>query len=433
MGLFIFLNLTGESIDDISKTVYIKRDGIRYQIIRNGRPFHIKGVSGEGYIKELAEANGNTLRVYDTTNLEQVLDEAYKYNIAVIADIYLPKFNKKHNIYLDQEFKSNTASKIRALVGKYKNHPALLIWNLGNELDYPLPSGPESSGYKFIEVFNDFVDVIHNEDPNHPVSTCVAGPPLRTTLSINRNSPKIDLIGYNTFSNIKQIDFDRRELYYLSTLLSIPYYFAEWGPVGPWEVEKNKWLAELEQTSTQKGEVYSAIFNTYIKPLDKQCLGSLAFYWGHKIEGTPTWFNVFDEKGRKSQAYYSLRDVWSDSKSNQVIPPVIIEMKLAGDTSQNLVFKTGEVVDSEVFINENANQKIEFNWEIYENGWKKKKWKFDEELNKDAFPNQNLDTKNVMISMPEKEGAYRLFVYAYDSHGNFATANMPFYILNQND
>jgi hypothetical protein len=38
------------------------------------------------------------------------------------------------------------------------------------------------------------------------------------------------------------------------------------------------------------------------------------------------------------------------------------------------------------------------------------------------------DEARATLKAPEKEGAYRLFVYAYDSFNHAATANIPFYV-----
>ena len=38
------------------------------------------------------------------------------------------------------------------------------------------------------------------------------------------------------------------------------------------------------------------------------------------------------------------------------------------------------------------------------------------------------DGGTLAIRAPRVEGPYRMFVYAYDGHGNVATANFPFYV-----
>lgn len=407
-----------------SKTVYIKKTDGAYQLMRNGNPFYIKGASGKSYIKELAEAGGNTLRVYDTINLSKILDEALIYNIAVIVDIPLPSFSENNNYYLDDNFNKEVKLKVKALVRTYKNHPALLFWNLGNEVTYPLPISAKSK--KFIKIFNELVDQIHNEDPDHLVGTCIAGASGKQTFSINRNSPQLDVLGFNTFSTIEEVKSKTNKLSYLTS--TIPYYISEWGNDGPWETELNKWMAKLEPTSTQKGETYWTIYNTYIKT-DAQCMGSLAFYWGNKIEGTPTWFNIFDENGKKSEAYYSLMEVWSNSLFNEITSPEIEELKLDSKIDNNLVFNGKQLIEAEIYLNNESMQKFEFKWELYEDGWGSKRSKFYRELNESILVAQNFETCKVKFSIPEKEGAYRLFVYVYDDYNNFGTANIPFYVL----
>ena len=118
---------------------------------------------------------------------------------------------------------------------------------------------------------------------------------------------------------------------------------------------------------------------------------------------------------------------------NNIGPPLIEEIKINGKSDTNLVFNVAENVMAEILINPINGQELEFKWEIYESGWKNKGWKLNTELNAFVFQKNAINTSKVKIIMPKKEGAYRIFVYVYDVHNNFASANIPFYILNQNE
>ena len=103
-AIFVYMHQGKDYPITNAKTVHIIKEQNSFQLIRNGKPFYIKGASGKSYIKELSEAGGNTLRLYDTINLQKILDEATKYNIAVIVDIPLPRFNNYVNFYRNGEF-----------------------------------------------------------------------------------------------------------------------------------------------------------------------------------------------------------------------------------------------------------------------------------------------------------------------------------------
>ena len=226
-------------------SVHLKSDGASFQLYRNGHPFYIKGAAGILHFEELAKTGGNTIRVYDTLNLAEVLDEAEKNGLAVIVDIPLPKYDEQFPAYDDNKKNDELKAKVRFLVQKFRAHPALLIWNLGNELRYPLRLVPN----KFIDTFNALIEIIHTEDPNHLVSTTVQ---RRTDiLAIARHSPQLDLLGYNIFGTIKNI---RSYIESLNAVLSesFPYYISEWGIDGYWETESTKWGAGIEPTSTKK-------------------------------------------------------------------------------------------------------------------------------------------------------------------------------------
>ena len=89
-----------------------------------------------------------------------------------------------------------------------------------------------------------------------------------------------------------------------------PYIITEFGPVGPWEVKKTNWGAELEQTSTDKGKFF---FTSYMKGIYNRpdCLGSYVFFWGHKMETTPTWFSMILRGGEKTSPCDYMQAIWS--------------------------------------------------------------------------------------------------------------------------
>jgi hypothetical protein len=408
---------------DITKSVYIEKTASGNQLMRKGSPFYIKGVSGNTYFKELAEIGGNTIRIYDTTNIAHSLDEAQKYNLSVIVDIPLPKYGKYYDPYSEESFNIQLQKDVKVFVNKHKNHPSLLIWNLGNELNYPLVFRKNN----FIKTFNTLIDVIHLEDPNHPVSTTISGTARSQTLGVYLQSSKLDILGFNVFGNLKDLNALISKISLVTE--PMPYFISEWGIHGPWEAVKNEWGRNLELNSTQKGAIYKERYEDYIKD-DNLSLGSLAFYWGTKIEGTPTWFNIFDKDGRKSQTYYDLQFLWNEPIHSIELPPQINKISLKGMTDeQGIILKPNGIADAQISVKNELDSTLVYKWEIYKEGWGNQKWIYEASLNTFQF---NDDAKGNIISfvVPKKEGPYRLFAYVYDNHNNFSTANIPFYVLN---
>ncbi|RYE73098.1 MAG: hypothetical protein EOO81_01550, partial [Oxalobacteraceae bacterium] len=111
---------------------------------------------------------GNTLRTWDTLNLKNILDEAHENDVAVIAGLDLP-VSGDLRFYNHPDQVNVQLKAYRELVNRYKSHPALLMWCLGNEVDFP---------YKpvfrhFYTAYNNLLHMIHEEDPDHPVTTGV--------------------------------------------------------------------------------------------------------------------------------------------------------------------------------------------------------------------------------------------------------------------
>ncbi|WP_158849268.1 DUF4434 domain-containing protein [Algibacter sp. L1A34] len=434
LGLFLLSFLIyrfvpfNDKVIDTEKTVYIKKTGEKFNIIRNGEIFYIKGASGKNYLNELSNIGGNTIRVYETENLEVILDSAQINNIAVIVDIYLPKYNKNDDFYSLKENTSKLSDSVQELVNKYKNHPALLFWNLGNEIKYPNVIIKND----FINTFNNLINLIHTIDSNHPVSTSIIG--KKEVFSMLLNSPELDLFGFNIFAHLHDLKSDLKKANYF--VKPFPYYLSEFGNVGPWEEEQlTAWNVPIEQTSTKKAEQYKNQYESYIKS-DKESLGSLAFYWGYKQEYTHTWFNLFDENGRKSQICYSLESVWNNKNyKNSSFSPRIKYMLVDGKGAKdNLMYKPNELKTATLFLEGKVDSTYTYKWNIYKERW------YDNDssvvtnkplLSSDSI--QNNGKRLFTFKTPLIEGPYRLFVDVYDNKGNFATSNTPFYVLNDNE
>ena len=421
-GFFALRNIDKVKPVDESRTVYIDKTEEGYQLIRNGEPFYIQGAGGESNFKELSEIGGNTIRLFDATNLKDKLDEAHKYNLAVIVDIYLPAYNRTYNLYDDEDENLVLKQEIRDLVYQHKDHPALLIWNLGNEINYPLVFRKND----FIKTFNELVSIIHDVDPNHPVSTSTIGAGRKTISSIYIHSPDLDLISFNTFGNTK---FVNSHLAHLSFLFgSRPYFISELGPDGPWESSFTSWGAPIEATSSVKSELVRTRANMISDSEDSAGLGSLIFYWGTKLERTHTWFSLFKD-GYKSEIIKVIETLW---KPSDIDPKLIgldymhVDNKSAHD---NIIFSPGELSQAEIMFQENYNESVRIDWEIYPEAWFSDRNEIVVDNYKPIDSFVNFEKNRTTFHAPNKEGPYRIFAYIYNQDGFFATTNIPFYVL----
>ncbi len=408
------------------KTVHIVQHSESFTLIRNGQPFEIKGAAGKSNIKTLSEIGGNTLRVYDTTNLKHVLNEAQAFNIAVIIDIPLPRYDKDHFNYSDKNYQKELKLSVNNLVNTHKYHPALLMWNLGNEVEFPF----SVFGNEFTHTYNDLVNLIHELDPNHPISTSITGRRLNI-ISLFLNAPKLDLYGFNTFGALYELE-DR-----LKTLGPIkgkfPFYLSEWGSNGPWENGSTSWGVPFEPFSSEKAKQIERNYAFVKSYNEKNSVGSLIFYWGNKQESTHTWFNLFDEDGLKSHQIETLHNLWDSNSFNQKL--FNIKSITINNTSiaDSLIFNASRIVKARINFNDEKDSliynKLTFKWELYPESWQYQFWDVQKKPNKiDHFIVEDSSDK-IIFKIPEKEGPYRLFVTIYDTDNYFATANLPFYVL----
>ena len=416
----------GEKPDTGSdKIVYIENKDDVYTLYRNGKPFFVKGAAGFTNLKRLKEVGGNTIRTWDTVNLKQILDSAKLYDLAVVVGLPMPPSESLQDFYNNNERTGAFISKMTALVSKFKHHPALLSWCVGNELAFPYK--PKYS--KFYRTFNDIVDMIHRKDPDHPVTTTVMSFQTKNITNIKLRT-NIDFISFNIFGSIKSLEKDLKEFKWF---WDGPFLITEWSIEGPWVLEnQNAWGAYIESTSTKQAEQYLEIYQKYMPVKNSRFLGSMVFYWGHKQELTPTWFSLFDENGRHTETVNVMQFIWTGKKATKQAPQVDYMLLNGKGARDNIFVKPNQMATGTLYMRANTEYKnLKFKWELLIEDWHKPDGIFSEKKPRKIAGLAESENLEIQFKAPAKEGPYRLYVYVYDNDGLFATSNTPFYVLSK--
>jgi hypothetical protein len=404
-----------------SGRVHISQTNGKFTLYKDGKPYYIKGASGYAYLNVLKQAGGNTIRIWDTTRLDIILKAANANGIAVIVGLPIPE--SRHMDYYGNTEKVKTQfDAIKRVVNRYKSDPAVLMWCVGNELTFPFK--PHYN--KFYDAFNQIVDFIHENDPDHPVTTTIVNFQRKDIFNIKLKTA-IDIISFNIFGRLRYLKDDLKSF---SWFYSDPYLITEWAIDGPWEgTPHTAWEAYIEPNSTNKAEYYKDRYQMDMPVNDPRYLGSFIFYWGQKQEVTSTWFSLFDSSGHRTAAVTTAREIWTGKKQKASYPEIknmLMDNKLASD---NIIYLPGQLAHAELLMKPGNTPIQGIGWEIHQEDW----YKSNNVNNKKTLPAiKTLFSKKTAMGItfgtPLKEGPYRLFATVYDGNGNIATSNVPFYI-----
>ncbi|MEM1091493.1 MAG: glycoside hydrolase family 2 TIM barrel-domain containing protein [Pseudomonadota bacterium] len=409
--------LTSQALAQPVKTEIAERDG-RYTFVRNGEPYFIKGAGIDtGDIAKLAARGGNSFRNWTTENAGPVLDMALEHGLTVALCLNIGRERQGFD-YNDSEAVAAQLAKAREEVLKYKDHPALLAWIIGNEvnLEYKNP--------KVFDAVNDVSKMIHEVDPNHPTTTALAGFNQGLADAMNQRASDLDFISIQLYGDLVNLP-----KYLRQTKFQRPYVVSEWGAIGHWEMPSTFWKAPIEQNSSEKAGNYRMMHRkviAYDSPLN---MGSYVFLWGQKQERTSTWYGLFTETGESTEAVDVLEEAWTGKQpANRA--PQLKSLRLNNRTAHNNPqLKVGQEYKAQVKAKDPDKDPLTYQWQVrYESN--ADQWGGDKEVIPPLVPGvvDGATGDRIMVKAPQRPGAYRLFVYAYDGQGNAAHANIPFLV-----
>jgi hypothetical protein len=391
--------------------VELKQTPAGWQLLRGGEPYFIRGAGGDGSLEALAAAGANSLRTWGADDIDARLDAAHAQGLSVTVGIWLG--HERHGFdYEDEDQVREQFERARQTVLRYKDHPAVLMWGVGNEME-----GFESGDNPAIWVaVNDIAAMIKELDPDHPTMTVTAEIGGGRIASLNELCPAIDIHGINSYGGASSLA-ER----YRAAGGKKPYIITEFGPPGSWEVPKTDWGAPLEPTSTEKASFYKKAYEQSVAGAPGLALGSYAFTWGYKMEATATWFGMLLPDDARLGSVDVMTELWS-GRPPRDLAPTVEPLVVKGPTRVD----PGDEVQALAVIADPEGGAVRARWALrpesgeYTTGGDFRPMLPDME---DAILESDAD--RVRVRMPEQPGPYRLFLYAYDEEGNAATANVP--------
>jgi len=240
-------------------------------MVVNGESFYMKGICYHpvkiGKTKRsfdnldddiilMKEAGINTIRVYEPIDDINVLDKLANAGIKVVISF---GYNQKGKFDI-------VSGTFINYVRKYKNHEAILMWELGNEYNYNPQwfGGDINNWYKAMELISQIIQI---EDPDRLVSSAHGDLPSKDALNI---ASSIQVWGMNVYRWDKPASIFSE----WQAISDKPMYFAELGADSYMTKATNKYTKGInEQAQADANEI---ILNEVLSNYDKN-IGSFVF------------------------------------------------------------------------------------------------------------------------------------------------------------
>lgn len=298
-----------------------------WTLLRGGQPYFVKGASGFNRYRELAGHGANSVRLYSTDASTQAnLDTAQTYGLTVLMCLWVPHGNGLD--YNDTAAVNRQFNNFQNWVMTYRNHPAVLGWAIGNEA---VTGNADPRMFDFV---NRVSEMIHQVDGNHPTMTITASISVNLANLLVSRCPDLDLLGVNIYGGI-----NASPNAIANSNWEKAWMITEWGTNGPWESPRTGWGAAVEATSSKKREQFRTRYEQVILAHPGQCLGSYAFLWGQKPEGSQTWFSL-TFYGLETEPVDALHYKWSNDTWPANRSPEIISGHFNGKTPNQSVIIT---------------------------------------------------------------------------------------------
>ena len=205
-------------------------------------PF-IRGAGGDGSLEQLAAAGANSVRTWGADDIEARLDAAHALGLSVtVGPLARPRATRLR-LQRRESGERATGTRPRKRAALQKNHPAVLLWGIGNEME-GFGSGDNPAIWKAV---NDIAAMVKRLDPLHPTMTVTADLGGGRIESVQKRCPAIDIHGINSYGGALSVA-ER----YRAGGATKPYVLTELGRPGSGKSRRTTGARPVEPTGAPR-------------------------------------------------------------------------------------------------------------------------------------------------------------------------------------
>lgn len=380
-----------------------------WQLTVNGENFRVKGVTvghavgrdGVDYLKMAQELGANTVRTWGADQGDRnYLNTAAEYGLKVNAGIWLnPVLEDSTHSYLDPVYLAKTREEVLKYIRDFKDHPAILSWNIGNEAISKTVKEEERAALG--EFLESLIREVHATDPNHPV--VYSSSSTNDIHYLKRHVPSLDIVGINAYGGIDEIHQS------LTALFDIPYMLTEFRSISHWERSKDANGLAFEWADESKMSYYKQLAHK-IKSYEGHCLGGFVHNLGDTTQVSLTWWNI-NHGNLKKYSFWAMEDFYKGQDYRK--PPFVVKDLALSRTNVQPLEEIGVAVELKNVADLAAP--VDYEYVVSSSS----------ENVRIEYPNERIPMEvlgngpSVTIRAPSKPGTYRIYVVA--SSGDYAS------------
>jgi len=419
--LFLFFSFTF-----LSAQTTIQKNGNEWQLMVDGEHFDIKGVTFgydndtnkfESYFQDLQFLGVNTIRTWGTSdNTSKLLDVAHAHGIKVMVGIWMRhgragmEDDDSFNYLNDKKGMEAMYDEAIATVEKYKNHPAVLTWGVGNEVYLNMATDAEKEAYS--KLLERICSTIKDIDPDHPITSVEAW-----TLGLDwweKLVPSIDIYGLNSYGagagfleeELKKRDIDK------------PYIITEFGVTGEWDISEQKNGIKVEPNDQQKYDAIATGFHEWIEN-KASCLGVFVFHYSNGDEFAAPWLFTHYKKYYRPQ-YWAIREAYTGKKPENYVP--VIDIFKVPDSKK----ESGAWIPVTLSVSDIENDSLEISFSYNQRTGSRKR---RDQINPLSY--RGNQANGFEIKLPKEDGAIKIYVNVADAYGNMGIASTSILVADE--